>query len=83
MIGTYIVTSADENKGCHNRRQISGLDHAQQILVLEDAVAQEQDTGDQPNHPRRNAYAPSAFLKVQMADLWNIRDYDERGTGPT
>jgi hypothetical protein len=83
MIGAYLIARAHKDDGRHNRRQISGLDHAQQSFVTKDAVAQEQDAGNQPNYPRRNAYAPGAFLEVEMAYLRDISEYDECRTDPT
>lgn len=83
MVRANPISSASENDGCHNRRDVDDLDEREQGVVSKDAVAKQQHPGNKPDEPRGSADAPGAFFNIEMVYLRHIGNDDERRPGPT
>ena len=82
MVRANPISSAGENYGCHNRRDVDDLDECEQGVVSKDAVAEKQRPSNKPDEPRGNADTPSAFLKIEVVYLRDIRNDHERRSRP-
>jgi hypothetical protein len=49
MVGTNLITSARENDGRCNRRDIDDLNECEQRVISKYAVAEKQSAGNQPD----------------------------------